>query len=177
MHFNTACKDGYYKCLLVLPAEKLLQMLADMDGQSNEWFNMHLQGIADAGLSDDDILAIADAEPAAGAPDAGIQGAVAIALLSRCTVDAGDDTRSIKVYFDNCTHQSGEQRGWMGCLHHDACIRYKFVSGATRHQFCAEMYAWHEAGDRLTSKAQHLEHAPVQDIVDCNSMVLRCFDF
>ena len=174
-------KDAYYKCLLWLPADRLVAMIANMGGETNDWFAAQLVDVIPE-VSVDEHDAIEDQEAAPHIPEVyGDLGVIAPPVvsqqLSRCTVDVGDGTFALKVFFDNCTHASGEQRGWVLCSHHDDCRRYRYVAGRSRLEFCADMYAWHSINPVLPSKLKHLEAVPDPAAVDLVSLSCRVQDF
>ena len=80
-------------------------------------------------------------------------------LWTRCIVDVGHGSRETKIYFDNCSHQSGKQRGWVenGRM---GTIKYEFVQG-DKAMLCAKLYLWCIAGDALDpeDRANHLAYS------------------
>lgn len=81
------------------------------------------------------------------------------------------DGERITVYFDNCSHQSGNPRIYGACQEkkrHHGCFKYRFL-----HQFPHEAYAtawialWvqYAKGKPDLNKKQHLEHNPTPEEV------------
>ena len=95
----------------------------------------------------------------------------------RCIVDLGDDSPSMKVYFDFFTHSSGRQRGFVDCGVH-GCRRYVFCTG-TKLQFCAEMYLWVEGSllAQCRDKLTHLSYRPLASDVLAVMPQIRLVDF
>jgi hypothetical protein len=176
-------RDGYYRCLLFLPAAKLVPILADLTCERpNEWFQKQLVDSEPLALEAGRVAieaAPAPPEPLPDMPhDAGILALVVeAASLSRCIVDAGDGSLQLQVYFDNSTHQSGQQRGWVVCCHHLNCIRYRFVGARDRRAFCADMYAWHESGPSFLDKQAHLSEPADPTVIDVVAATIRIEDF
>ena len=77
---------------------------------------------------------------------------------TRALVDTGPHSSQIRLFFDRGTHQSGKQRGWVDCSHHE-CIRYVFCDHS-KLEMAAEMLAWERAGATLADKSIHLAFKP-----------------
>ena len=73
-------------------------------------------------------------------------------------MSAGVGMPASKVYFDNATHQSHRQRGWIDCRHH-GCIKYEFCSGSQA-EFCTYMHLWEAGGGACGSRHEHLQWKP-----------------
>ena len=164
--------DNYYRCLLLLSAEACQAMIRDAAGKDDAWFRARLASAPDAmEEATDSLLDVEAVEEFTSEADAVrmdvlmLPISVSSALWSRCKVDLGEGIDAIKVYFDNCTHQFGRQRGWVNCSHH-GCIKYEFVKW-TKEYFMSFMYCWHSHGSDLDlpNKQLHLSFSPSEDDV------------
>ena len=67
----------------------------------------------------------------------------------------------VKVYFDNCSHQSGQRRTYIKCgnvAHHaeQFCVRYTFLHKYTSElDCCAWLMAWRQDGHHCDSREHH----------------------
>jgi len=109
--------DGYFRCLLTLPAAKLQSLLDDMANKSNERFMGELRELQ---LQDGDANAVDDSS-GGGVPLASCElpalppvhaPIVAGADWERCWVSMGSGTVEYNIYFDNCTGGAGVRRGF-----------------------------------------------------------------
>ena len=166
--------NNYYRCLINLRGETLMQTIANMEGHDDRWFLAQMKGIVPAALAD---LAAIEDEPGADVPaimnvadevllrlgDApSILGSdVVPEIWTRVLVDCGPGTRVKKVYFDGGSHQTRRQRGWMDCSFPCRCIKYVFINDETKELFCARLYAWESYGATEPSRGEHLKHEPL----------------
>ena len=125
-------KDGYYKCLLRVPAERLLKLLADATAEerSDDWFQQ--LAIADGGApEEEDMVVTGEDLPVRSADlgDIGLPGPIPVdvsgGLWTRCVCRRPGAVDGVKVYFDAQTGGSGRQRGWAACTEH-GCRLYRF---------------------------------------------------
>ena len=154
--------DSYYRCLIALDGAKLQSFLAGYSAASSVQ-SFGLLALADANGPDqelevEDVAMVAD-EPCAAAA------LPALAELpegwSRCIAHLGGDSLRLKVYFDNSSGGSVQQRGLVECTHSCRCRKHVNTFG-TKLEFCAYYYQWNCDGDRddITSRAEHLNHVP-----------------
>ena len=138
--------DGYYRCLLRLPAEKLKRMLADLAKEPRtDRFSKQLV-IEDGG---DELEPVSDeevGEPPLPLPDLAIEAGLAPIIpqvavsdsWARCIARHGGH-EVLRVYFASASEASGAARGWSTCARHD-CRRYRPCGNyPDRLQFVAEM--------------------------------------
>jgi hypothetical protein len=174
--------DGYYRCLLTLPADKLQRVLLAIEDKQDSWFVEQLK--VDGHEPDDHAEALQDANADEEAPFVG--DAVALALhvapvvpgsqWIRCNVDLGEGTRIQRIWFDNCTGGSGHRRGFTNCGVH-GCIKYRPVYG-DRLEFAVAMYLWlQDAFDREYDRSDHLRFWPADEAVHAAMPSARLFDF
>ena len=85
---------------------------------------------------------------------------VEVSRTSRVVVDAGPDTPAQKVYFDNATHQSGGQRGWIwiDCSLHSSS-KDSFVGAESKSELSCRVYIWHAAAARH-DRGAHMRYEP-----------------
>ena len=172
-------RDHYYRCLLQLPAAALLSVLSEAEGKPDAWFRAHLM----ADEADDEALGAASTGSASALVPAsladGADGVLAVDVAAgrwkRKLVSIGQDSEKLKVYFDNASHQSGIQRGWVSCPEH-GCERYLFVSG-TQSRFCSEMYCWHLRRHQFATKELHMECRPADDEIAAIETIIIMSDF
>ena len=124
-----------YKNLLTAPRATVQRLLSQLAlGEDTSVAKAVRDRLRESGVVDYGALGLGDVEQQLAlvpAPSDAIIPTVASIGLSRAIVDTGDATVSIKVYFDNASHQTKRQRGWVQCGYH-GCIRYRFVGNATR---------------------------------------------
>jgi hypothetical protein len=170
--------DGYYKCLLRMSSEPLLNLLSTMGGNNNDWFVRQLKSAGhvpvacqideepfDAVGSAAVVVPMLEDIPAEIGNDNVLVETVVFSGWSRVLVDSGIGSPAFKVYFDNSTHQSGRQRGWIDSLAHD-CTKYDFCSGS-KVEFCTYLYLWALRGDDCVDRWAHLQViVPVADVHD-----------
>jgi hypothetical protein len=183
-------KDVQYQCLLRLNGDRLQQFLRALEAGLDEARCRALlreQG-GEAIVDVADNLFVEDlpddpADPGADAPAIGPP--LMPSLLDqqdrgwkRAAVDVQDGMGIYKVITDNCTHQSGRQRGYCNCLVHDSCFRSKFCDEfADRERFVAYLVAWASAGDPRTSAAEHRGLDPEEDVVAAVQAVMVVSDY
>ena len=110
MHTKT---DGYYRCLLTLPADKLQHVLLAIEDKQDAYFVEQLK--LEGREQHSDVEAIQDGNADAVAIVAlGDVGALVLqapvvpgSQWVRCTVDLGEGTRVQKTWFDNCIGAPG----------------------------------------------------------------------
>ena len=89
-------------------------------------------------------------------------------LWERVKVDVGEGTVTKKVYFDNASHQSGRQRGWINCSFPCRCVKYEFVTESEKAAYCAWMYVWEQHGNDAADRREHLKFDPrPADVAEC----------
>ena len=173
--------DQYYRCLILMDANKLTQLVGQLDGKRDSWFRDRLK---DIGI-DEEAEAARALE--SGGDDGGVDGPgaledgvdvppppeeIAVDFMGwqrqACVPRPG--ATPLRVYFD---HGSGgnQQRAWLTCLLHDGCIRWRTCAGDQR-RFLSYMCAWHAAGEQpeYNSKALHMAMEP------CEEAVIRVMD-
>lgn len=178
-------KDGYYRCLLKLPREKLADIIEEFtsDTHANQWYMNQLVR-DDAVLDEAHVASDGEAEPpvapiALRQPDLPPLVAPAIPNFEwkRCIASL-EGTKCI-IYFDNSTHDSGNQRGWVNCPAH-GCIAYKFCHHfESRLEFAAYMCRWVQACilPECGSKATHLQYSPAAHDIQLAKSQLVIDDF
>ena len=168
--------DNYYRCLVLMPAARLLKMLELMEGSTDEWFKSHLRD------DEEDDTDEPRVEDAALLPDADHSISVPVVqnnLWQRCLVDTGEATTEIKVYFDGCSSgPAAGQRGWTDCGLH-GCRRYRSTDAfESMLQFCTYMYLFRCCGEAVAmTRDEHYEHEAADiDVAAVMRMVrLRSF--
>ena len=154
--------DGYYRCLLIMSADKVQAMLRSMHGRPDAWFKQQIAAIDDPSLENGGSVCDAGSAESRLALVSPLAPVVEQRGFARQICNSGDGSSSRKVYFDNFTGtRAGDvQRGFVHCPHHPSCIRYRPVVRETVREFCTEMYAWMRVGSRgdLDSKAKHLAY-------------------
>ena len=177
-------KDGYYKCLLRLPASRLQAMLALEDhAPGNDWYLAQIKDVApdesEGENSDDgrhapktpDLLAIENEPPAP----------TLTRLAShwhRQKVDVGEGTPLIKVYFDHASEEV--QRGFCPSDARTDCCKWMATNQvADIREYCAKMYAWHQYRyeDNVTDKQSHLEFVPTTGRIEWVAQHMRMWMF
>jgi hypothetical protein len=162
--------DGYYRCLLSLNTHGLQRLLSSMTGRANAWFTDQLrilprldnEPIDDVDIDEEKQVVVGIPAPLALTEDWGLDGVLPSIVpfegWTRKLVSAGVGMPASKVYFDNATHQSHRQRGWIDCRHH-GCIKYEFCSGSQA-EFCTYMHLWEAGGGACGSRHEHLQWKP-----------------
>lgn len=173
--------DGYYKCLLAMPAGPGLdKMLADMNQKPNAWFLSNIKGEdAAAAAIDDEVeprpgqAALEDVAEYAEADDTSAACSllfhqVKSSTFSRQLVDMGPQTHQAKVYFDHFSGsgpESSKQRYFIACDEH-CCIRYRPVHETdSLLDVCCKAYLWHIKATDFPDKHSHLGFDPGDDEV------------
>ena len=173
--------DGYYKCLLSLPAgAELDKVLAEMDHKPNKWFLANIKDnetaaeeIGGEGQPHDEQAALEDVAEHAEAEHASAACSLLFSQVksdgfSRQLVDVGSQTPQAKVYFDHFSGsgpESHKQRGFIACAEH-CCIRYRQVEETdSLLDFCCRAYIWHIKANNFTDKQNHLAYEPSDDEV------------
>ncbi len=180
-HWKT---DMYYRCLLLLDADRLRAMLEAMAGNADNWFRDQLKDVVDsidslsvAGGEHEDVAALPALSAPAGA--SGFGDVVQSSGFTRAVVNA-PDLPSVRVYFDHGSHQSGRHRGWVDCGvdSHLNCIHYEFVGSSSRKDLLALMHPWYLAGPHCTDKRLLLAYMPSsQEAQDMSDVFLNCTVF
>ena len=182
--------DHYYRSLIRLSPGDLAKMLAEnLHEKDDSWFRKFVkEHEADAGTSsDDDNTPRPSPRPRLPGVDA-IPIPAPVALvdceyvpLTRQIVALGGGDE-LKVYFDNMTHRSGLQQGWLTCLVHrcTGCIRWRRVTVEDPAEYFAYMYCWHQDAVHsaaIPDKDAHMAYEPdlarVRDIA--SQLTLRQF--
>jgi hypothetical protein len=179
--------DGYYKCLLGMSSQLLVGLVRNMANQGNAWFEGQLKQhkIRDdfeppAPVGDDieavGVPALCDIPAELGAQPL-LPDIVETTGWSRVIVDLGDNRHRRKIYFDNFTHQSSRQRGWVDCQCHD-CVKYEFVdSFSSQLEFCTTLYLWDAQGRQIADRFEHLAWAPSKAVVESAMSIIRMVPF
>jgi len=157
---------AFYDCLCSLRQASLHSMLAHPDFAKfkNEHFLKFLKGDGVTSLSD--VPSLADEELADLFEDldedevADMHAPLALPMVPRVAARSrffGD----VKVYFDNCSHQSGQRRAYIKCGNADHhaeqfCVRYTFLHKHTSEvDCCAWLLAWRHDGHHCESREHH----------------------
>lgn len=163
--------DNYYRCLLLLSESKLSVVLDGLAlGSDDSWFLEQLHLCDDAGVRETLQPQVIAAETAVVLAIGDIPCIVAPVVAhnewTRCSVHVDGFEDSLKIYFDNCSHQTGKRRGWANCDRH-GCIKYVFTTGLERKAFCASMFLWwqHNEHDLTQTKCEHLAFWPDSEAV------------
>ena len=174
--------DGYYRCLLTLPADKVQHGLLAIEDKQDAYFVEQLK--LEGQEHDADVEAIQDGNAdavallALGDVDALVLQAPVVpgSQWVRCAVDFGEGTRVQKIWFDNCTGGSGTRRGFTNCPVH-GCIKYKDVY-ADRLEYAVAMYLWlQEAMTTDCDRFDHLRFWPTDVDVHAAKMSARLVNF
>jgi hypothetical protein len=163
--------DHYYRCLILLPPDKLRDALARVDIRRNldDWFRKCLGGHEEP---DPDCVAGVplEHESIVPAPDAGLVPVAPIIHppeligLDRCMVYCRDEERGRKIIFDRFSSaaHSNAQRGYLDCWIHPRCHRIRFVRNLSKKQFSANLIAWHRKAGQpgCSDKDSHMRTDP-----------------
>ena len=168
-------KDGYYRCLLQVPAEKLA-LLGDAlhsPDTDNKWY---LQQVVDhAGAEqaepsvEDELQADVDEDGVAlallNAPADAVQFAPTVQGHTWKRFIARYGSSEIKVYFDKGVGSAAYSRTFAHCKEHD-CRRYRPVMNyESREYLAAEMLCWSDAGELEECSIKRLGYAvPESDV-------------
>lgn len=180
---------AYYKCLLNLPSLETLCADPDLCNYRNADFEAIALGrhhryqlggrlpLADAPcefegadglgvLAEGEQLALLDQE----VPPEIAEGVLMEPQRAPRSLGAFSFTLHGKVArFDNFSHSSGNQRGYITCAAnslHGGCYKYRFVRDFATHQECAAwLMAWDMASDQCSSKREHLAFSPPPEAV------------
>ena len=181
--------DAYYRCLVLLPNARLLAL---KNMETNFARDDCAAALADGGHEldtggEESAPQLADAITLPALPVVygehallpACQTIVPEHLWVRRLITNGSGTLCVKVYFDNCSHPSGVQRGWTDCHCDSNCIRYRRCTGSVEH-FVAETYAWQLAAHdhhNVPYLCPHLECVPDEATVSSirQSMDVRYF--
>ena len=165
--------SNYYRCLLDLGQDKLLQLVLHQDGKDDAWFRKQLVGQGPDPGSDGSGSSSGGEEGRRRHRHLAITNDDALGVLApelrtmvpwretewrRCWVDL--DGHRHKVWFDNQSASSGVRRGWANCETHGCgCIRPVRVS---RDWFATALSLWRAHGLERTdmTRQQHLSWWP-----------------
>ena len=181
------CKsDAYYKCLLCVPAEKLIPLLDNLADYDNATLVLVAAEHKEDGCASDpedggpgDVENEVPPAPLEDLPAAIVGDNLIVPPVvlpeshSRVIVDCGEGTPSVKVYFD---HFSGggsrqSQRGFVDCREH-GCICYRPAREEKR-LFCARMYSWWADAANHGTKNAHLSYTPSDESVAVTLLTMR----
>ena len=165
-------KEAYYKSLVKLPAAKLVRLkLTDSPDMDQETVAEILGLLKDIREEEEAAGAIADIDEAAVEDDdQDIYEAIAAApdrpppevVTRNVLVPIG--SRDVRIYYDNCSHQSGKQRAWAVCPDrtHARCFRYRFIESFASPTACEQfLTAWaYSAVLRPCSRKEHQDRIP-----------------
>ena len=173
--------EAYYKCLLQLPeAPSELVNRPDLGSLRSQDFQRLLRGgslTAGALLGaqesqegepvaalDDEMGDVEPVEPDSLPPGvAGLGAAVPSFPLAPPSVRIG----RYSVWFDRASHRSAIQRGYVQCLRHEDCFKYRQVTQDDRWQRTASwLTVWLSLGQDLATKEEHAEQEPWDPDVD-----------
>jgi hypothetical protein len=171
-----AMPEAYYKCLLGLPDLGRFHDQPDFHLLRNADFERILKsGQADMlALADgdddsaDETIAIEDGaedEPPGDLLELGADVSNPVILSARRITLHGRTVR-----FDNATHQSGLQRGWVTCNRnrlHVGCHKYRFIRdfGNSHVGTAAWLLAWDCSSAECDSRGEHYRFEPSLEVV------------
>lgn len=174
--------EAYYKGLCLLPAERLAKL--DLAKMSERECVKALAAAQLDPLMVEDGAEFADGrdeEPEPADSDDRIYAAI-ISARPMAALVPRDSSRmyagvDFRIYYDNCSHQSGRQRAWVVCpdTGHSRCFRYRFLDSFPSGAHCeAFLIAWaHPAVDGSLRREEHQRFIPT---VDACEVVLAAYD-
>ena len=186
-------KDLYYQCLLRLRGNALSDFLErhSSGNADDHWSRQHLKDhgekamIEDAGDPVEPVLVNPDPEEAvlvhADLVPLEVPRVEAIlgVLWKRAKVHL-EGWPEHRVQFDNCSHASGKQRGYIFCQlpGHKNCLRYcECPTFASRHDFCAYLMAWVCCGKDSSNRKDHMSDEPSASSIEAVSAALHLQDY
>jgi hypothetical protein len=179
--------DKYYRCLLELKQQALVSVVSHPHAGNNAWYEQELKAhrttraLCDSEVGEvepTELLPMSAEQPLQIEDGPLLPPDVTESSWSRVMVDAGIGTVKHKIYFDNNTHSSGRQRGWIDCTHHP-CIKYDFCDRyATKLLFCTALYFWEVGGQAFEDdKYGHLAWVPLEADVHQSTCDVRMTPF
>ena len=176
--------DNYYKCLLLLDADRLMKFLTEHDACPGDQTCRDMLKDVDADDSDDNtdhVQPIEMLEPATRllpVEDGHVDHELQVdTWMRKIIIDNRDPNITLKVHFDGSSHSSGIQRGWANCDVHQ-CIRYRQIDRSEDQlDFCAEMYMWFKKRHDYHDKPQHLDYVPSRAEIDLARQHITLRDF